>query len=721
MTWEGTGGAQPSDVDPFEILAPLAAAATVRIHPPPAGYDGGEPSSRPWGSGFFVAPGWVLTCAHVALRGGPSEGGRREVGLSFGDLGDPARRVRGVVEWADPDHSPADGRWPAPDLALIRLLEPVRHECVWLTERTASVFTDGRVAFFGCTEEDGRIERVNGWCSILGEFGTEGELKLGNQDEIPSGASGGPMVDLERGEVIGIVKARRTAGRDGGLGLSVLQLRRLPAPAGRLLAERDDTYHRVLHAHDRYHADQHRDTSTPHDTWTDAQAELPALARRSLRPGQRAELLGLLAELPPPADTPRLSRLITELRGRPFRGPLPAPRGWRDGLGLLYDPGAGRSELETVLRYAVYAATADHPFPAPPAAEERLLDWAHQTAADLGLPQWIRTRLKEEQQARLRARWQPQGPLVAGGLPAGTRDWSDPAPGSVIHSPPVVAVPDATPPPVTPLPAVLLEVTPHAWEPSRYDWLVYAPLPTGELTAIDADTGAEGYDQPSSRLRGALAEAFRRCDEHDRPVMVQAVLPYRLLDLPIDEWHVSGPPGSRLGDQRPVVVRCADHDPHPDSGTAEAWHALRQFRWEKAHLGPVEPLVLDCLGGYPRALPDHGALARSEPGTVPVLCRGAAGEDPNAMSTVLDGGFDMVLWRREPAAREPNCADFHRGVTHTVTVAGHGGALPEALWRLRAEVGGGVPEAYWSKGLALLYADPTAEPLPGAEDLLEAP
>ncbi len=713
MTREGTGGAQPSDVDPFEILAPLAAAATVRIHPPPAGYDAGEPSSRPWGSGFFVAPGWVLTCAHVALRGGPNEGGRREVGLSFGDLGDSGRRVRGVVEWADPDRRPADGRWPAPDLALIRLLEPVRHECVWLTERTASVFTDGRVAFFGCTEEDGRIERVNGWCSILGEFGTEGELKLGNQDEIPEGASGGPMVDLERGEVIGIVKARRTAGRDGGLGLSVLQLRRLPPPAGRLLEERDDTYHRVLHAHDRFHYDRHRDISTPHDTWTDAQAELPALGRRALRPGQRAVLLGLLAQLPPPTDTPRLSRLITELRGRPFRGPLPAPRGWRDGLGLLYDPGAGRGELEAVLRYAVYAATDDHPFPSPPEAEDQLLDWAHQTAADMGLPHWIRTRLKEEQQARLRARRQPQGPLVAGGVRAGPPGWSGPGP-SVGTVPPVL-----TPPPAPP-PAVLLEITPHVWEPDRYDWLVSAPLPTGELTAVDADTDAKGYDQPSSRLRAALAEAFRRCDERDQPVMVQAVLPYRLLDLPVDEWHVSGEPGARLGDQRPVVVRCADHEPHPESMSDDVWQALRQFRWEQVHLGPVEPLVLDCLGGYPRALPDHVTPARSDPGTIPVLCRGTADEDRNAMSTVLDGGFDVVLWRREPAAREPNCADFHRGVTHTVTRVAHGGALPEALWRLRAEVGGGVPEAYWSKGLALLYADP-GEPPPGAEDLLEAP
>jgi NTP-dependent ternary conflict system VMAP-like protein/trypsin-like peptidase len=703
MTWEGTRGAHPSDVDPFETLAPLAAAATVRIHPPPTGYDGGEPGPRPWGSGFFVAPGWVLTCAHVALRGGPAEGGWREVGLSFGDI---ERPVRGVVEWAHPEENPDDGRWPAPDLALIRLLEPVRHTCVWLTERTASVFTSGNVAFFGCTEDDGRIEPVSGRCSIRGELGTEGELKLGHQDEIPEGASGGPMVDLERGEVIGVIKARRTGGRDGGLGLSVLQLRRLSPPAGPLLDERDDTYHRVLHAHDQYHADQHRDTSTPNETWTDAQSRLPAAARRVLNPGQRAELLGLLAELPPPASTRALAGMITELRGRPFQGSLPAPRGWRDGLGLLYDPGAGRGELETVLRYAVYAATADHPFPAPPGAEDRLLEWAHRTAADLVLPKWVRSRLFEEQHARDRARITAEGQDLGWG---------------------VIEEPEEGPPPPasTPLPAVLLEITPHAWDPLSYDWVVYAPLPTGELTAVDADSGARGYDRPPPRLRAALSEACRRCDETGRPAMVEAALPYSLLGVPVDEWHIAGEPGTRLGDQRPVVVRCADPDPAAQQD--EELRSSRQARWEKVHAGSMAPVVLDCAAGHPHPLPEPAALAALDADTVPVLCRAGAtgkgereGEDPTALIRVMVSGYDVLLWRREIVPHEPNCAEFHRGVTRTVTQAERAGALPEALRRLRADVGGGVPESYWSDSLTLVYADP-ARAMPGAEDFLEAP
>lgn len=52
----------------FELLEPLVKAATVRVHAPADGY--GTPGTGPtWGSGFFIAPGWVLTCAHVIGEG----------------------------------------------------------------------------------------------------------------------------------------------------------------------------------------------------------------------------------------------------------------------------------------------------------------------------------------------------------------------------------------------------------------------------------------------------------------------------------------------------------------------------------------------------------------------------------------------------------------------------------------------------------------------------
>ena len=58
------------------------------------------------GSGFFVAPNWVLTCAHVALAGQEGAVGEaaRKVTVGHGD-----RMLTGVVEWAEPAAAPGTG------------------------------------------------------------------------------------------------------------------------------------------------------------------------------------------------------------------------------------------------------------------------------------------------------------------------------------------------------------------------------------------------------------------------------------------------------------------------------------------------------------------------------------------------------------------------------------------------------------------------------------
>lgn len=687
MTDVGIGGAHPLGVDPFETLAPLAAGATVRIHAAPTGYAPVGSASQPWGSGFFVAPEWVLTCAHVALENS-GEGGERTVGLSIGE-----HTALGRVEWAQPEARPSPGEpWPAPDLALIRLLDPVPHSCVWLSERTAKVFTRKEVAFFGWVQESHGAERISGRCTIRGELGSDGLLKLGNEDEMPAGASGGPVIDLDRGEVIGVLKARRSQRRDGGLAISAVQLRRLSTPSGPGTAP-EDLYHHVMQAHDRHHADRHRDDRASQTTWTDAQSDLRATLGRALTPGQRAELLGLLAELPPPVSTARLDELVTALRGRPYEGQLPAPRSWRDGLGLLYGQRQGPDELEAVLRYAVHAATADRPYPAAKGAERRLWEWAARTAAGAELSRWFRNTLGNERAARLRQRDGTPAPPPQTGLatdPAGTG----------------------------PQPYVLLEITPRGWERSRYDWRVCVARPTGELTALDEDFRALGPGEPPERLRAALAEAFRRNDEPGCRTPLHVALPYPLIGFPVEEWRIP-PDGDQLGTQRPVVVRCSD--PPPELPAAGVELSSRQARWAKVHAGPMEPAVLDCADGDFQELPEPAVLGAHEPDTVPVLCRTAAtGGDPGALRRVMAGGFDVVLWRREAADREPGCADFHQGAVRTVSDAGQAGRLPRAVWQLRSAADDRLPEAEWSRGLALLYADPD-QPLPGADDPLETP
>jgi hypothetical protein len=82
---------------------------------------------QPEGTGFFVAPGWVLSCAHVVKAAE-----RVIVVPARGATPIPATvAARSVARVAGPSVF-----WPFPDLALIRLDGALDHPCVLLDART---------------------------------------------------------------------------------------------------------------------------------------------------------------------------------------------------------------------------------------------------------------------------------------------------------------------------------------------------------------------------------------------------------------------------------------------------------------------------------------------------------------------------------------------------------------------------------------------------------
>jgi hypothetical protein len=692
-----SGGASEQLAQAAEILVPLAEEATVRIH-------GAEAGNPLLGSGFFVAPNWVLTCAHVAraegevtLVGAP----RKEVRVGYRD-----RLLAGVVEWAQPAgpaagvpgqnqgtgygaggsaHRAADRvptGWAAPDLALIRLVDPLDHPCVWLTERTAKGYTTNPVAYFGWLPMGDVLVPYSGRCVISGQLGVGGGglIRLSNDDEMPQGLSGGPVVDLVRGEVIGVLQARR-AERDGGLAVSIQQLRLLPTAEN----PADDLYHRVMTAHDLYHADHHKFLlNRDFYGWTEAHGEIGASAGRALTPGRRTTLLGLLAQLPPPSAR-ALGDIVTEVRGAAGQGFAVAPRAWRDGLGMLYNLPHG-SELEAVLRYAVLAATAERTQPARESDERKLWEWAQSTAADQDLTMLFRTSLMGEWTSRLRARHAE--------VPAQTGP--EPAPRARGEA--------------------QLEIIPRGWEPDRFDWRVTVSPESGEVDCVDEDFRGTAVADLPARLAAPLTEAFRRCDEPGYVAALQLAVPGSLMAFAADTWRLD-PDGATLGALRPVVVRRTDPPPDTDADVAEE----RLGRWHALHRRAPDPEVLDCEDSQTRPLPDDDELRARPRETLPVLCRSGAAA-PEALHRLLRCGYSVALWRRDPIESRQVCSELHRGVPRAVRAARTAAGLPARLADLRAAVAEGVPEAFWSGGLALLYDDPTRPlTLPGTDELLETP
>ncbi|HSV65622.1 MAG TPA: trypsin-like peptidase domain-containing protein [Mycobacteriales bacterium] len=267
---------QPA-ADDLVDLEGLLVAATVRV----------DASGSSVGAGFQVAPGWVVTCAHVVGTAGVRVRVRSVSGAS----------AEGAVRDVWPPASAAGLTGP-PDLALVEMNSPFDVPCVRLDER----WPQAGARLLAC----GLAESFDGVAPETVELGCSGQkltpeagvrlLKLGGETVVP-GMSGGPVLSMVTGGVTGMVRTSHHTTLPAGGWAVPAELVRVRWP-------------RVAAAHDAYHAADDRwrriaegwaalatDLFVPAVTWRDG---LPPSAM--LRPeyglvdfvGRRDEVDGLL-------------------------------------------------------------------------------------------------------------------------------------------------------------------------------------------------------------------------------------------------------------------------------------------------------------------------------------------------------------------------------------------------------------------------------------------
>ncbi|MFI1015319.1 trypsin-like peptidase domain-containing protein [Streptomyces sp. NPDC020965] len=646
------------------VIDALTRAATVFLtaaHPE---------ESAPWGTGFFIAPGRLLTCAHVLaphlrgdhdrvfhLRGSEVNGGRPlDARLDHWLLdGDPRPEQRVPVEQ---------------DLALVRVLDPdVEHECVWLTDRTD--YPGGRGVVQGYRPGDGHgAVRWKATATVNG-FDDDYGMRFRPEAEFPKGGSGSPVLDAHTGAVVGVLKSRRV-GRDGGMAIAATALRRFGA-----------AYQPLMAAHDRWHG--HSPKITGHN-WIERQHQLPGTGVHpggdEWSPRDRREALALLAGAHPPDGIRPVVELVKKARGGVAAPPGQLlPYAWRDGHGLLYEAGQPVAAI-AALHYLQLVVEYERERGGDPAA---LADWVTHRLQDV--PRIVHTVVT---QATLPPGLTPLTPGTTGG------------PDRVVV--PYPRAGDGCAVVIVELEPVVDSRTP------RFYWRVRVDDGHDVNEPLHEEQTGDGVppEELVQRLRGALAEVFASVDAPGAPAPLEVALPADHFDTAVHRWQLTDMARLHLpayvGVRRMVVLRDLTRRGEPDA----AW----VHRWE-ATVAAGRPAA--CRTPPPLQVPRAHHFTEMAPAAVPVLCRQAGdGVGRRAIGLALAAGHGIALWRTDHHPDHgctASCDELHDGAALILGQSAGIGELPDRLRRVRDDISGTRNSTHWAEGVALLYDDPT-RPLP---------
>lgn len=170
------------------------------------------------GTGFFVPPGWVLSCAHVVADA-------KHVSLHRPDCAP----LPGTVRARSAPHQEGTAFWPFPDLALIQLDDDIEHPVALLDTRPPA---RGRCDAWGYAAREDGVLPPGSPASFEFE-GVEGDefLKLMAGQATP-GLSGAPLVCPKRRAVVGVMTMTRDPGQAlGGWAAPISALHRRPRGA----------------------------------------------------------------------------------------------------------------------------------------------------------------------------------------------------------------------------------------------------------------------------------------------------------------------------------------------------------------------------------------------------------------------------------------------------------------------------------------------------------
>ncbi|NUR61375.1 MAG: trypsin-like peptidase domain-containing protein [Catenulispora sp.] len=611
------------------------------------------------GTGFFVAPGLVLTCSHVlhaeptthnwlAFAEGEGEGGRADESGSAGDgttdedgTGDRIRILEVLQRRPERGTGSSSSEFSLPDLALLRVDAPGRR-CA-LVDWPSPQPTGRELVAVGVRAGSNRNildaafqvplrlrhKKSGSW----GLEATDAEMT------IVGGMSGSPVLDTRTGAVVAIIKGNR----------SNAGVKAVPLSAALDQIDRDNVTKTgsptpMWAEHDRHHAA---------DEYWPARIDLLTTVRN--RPDARAlaRLFGILADMPVPDHLPY--QAVTALVGRLPHQPEAPLRTAAEGIRKLVQSPPEGGATAAILRYL---GTLCHGH----AASDLCEAWARELAG------------REGQEF-------------------------------------VLIAPAQAPTTEQTQPGVLLVFRPTDSKERRFTVTVWTVDAQGvfrkrweEPTVFSADHVRKGIgvgdilQQALSDLRSEVGGAGA--------LLVEFVVPETLRDMDPAAWTIYRN-GHVVGQRHVVVIR----DFRRFDRDGEDREQQRQW-WQRAAGMTSVPLSrLECLQ-LPQARRDSNGFAQTA-----VVFPGPTGRDTRAheaFEEYMYQGGAAAVWPLSPcpdhprrssraATRGPCRGDVYAAhITHTL----NGVMLQDfafRLWQIHRSAQG-------STGLAILYDDPNRRP-----------
>ena len=263
----------------------------------------------------------------------------------------------------------------------------------------------------------------------------------------------------------------------------------------------------------------------------------------------------------------------------------------------------------------------------------------------------------------------------------------------------------------------IVQLRPDGIDPDSYLMCVWSQHYRAAEEPLYRDDTPSTLAEVIEQLSDLIPRAHTVLGVSDGEMVVEFILPRRLISHPVDQWQVDRVFPHRLGTSYPVVVRSLDR-----LSTQELHGTWRQkWRWLTANGHRDEPEMINWLF-EPRTRAPNALYANLRRGQSSVaLAMAFPPEDielgQDELTAALWAGIPVILWCRNPALR----GQFESQIRHVLV--GHGlMELPAQVLNLRqqADEVEDVPTPL-GRHLTLLWDDADRVPASFRSVRLQAP